>query len=156
MEIVRYEDFVKDTAEPNKNVGSDVDEGEDENSDEDNKVKMNIVKGRRKSGKFWKDDRKKASSMVKTRGLKLSLEKKRKLREELKRAKEISRQLEQRRKQEKEDHRKRREENLRRREENQKKSELVQVIKNSAKIKRMKKKQLRRIEKRDTSNIQKK
>ncbi|XP_034935700.1 coiled-coil domain-containing protein 86 [Chelonus insularis] len=109
-----------------------------------------VFKWKPKSGRIWKEQRKRFSSIIKTRGIRLSFEQKQKLREDLKRVKEQSKALIEQKKAEKEAQKQRRIENLKRAQENQRKSEVVQVIKNTAKIKRMKKKQLRMIEKRDT------
>lgn len=110
----------------------------------------NIIRGKPKSGRFWKNEKKKFSSIIKTRGIRNSFEKKQALRAELKRIKEASKAIIAAKEEEKEQKKQRRRENLKRQEENQKKSEVVQVITNTSKIKKMKKKQLRYIEKRDT------
>lgn len=68
------------------------------------------------------------SSIIKTRGLRLSLAKKQKLREDLKRVKEISRAIKAEKQAQKEAKKERRRENLKRAEENRKKSEIVQVV----------------------------
>ncbi|XP_065168921.1 coiled-coil domain-containing protein 86 [Atheta coriaria] len=112
-----------------------------------------IIKGRPKSGRVWKSDRKRFSSIVKTKGIRNSFEKKEALRKQLKLAKDASRAIKEEKAQEKEAKKERRRENLRRQEENLKRSEIVQVIKNTSKIKKMKKKHLRQIEKRDTNDM---
>ncbi|XP_043486508.1 coiled-coil domain-containing protein 86 [Polistes fuscatus] len=121
----------------------------------DNKKKISfeqeIPKGKPKSGRIWKEPKKRFSSIVKSRGIKLSLEKRQKLKETMERAKEMSRAIKEKKQAEKEAKKQRRIENLKRAEENRKKGEVVQIIKNTAKLKRMKKKQLRFIEKRDTN-----
>jgi rRNA-processing protein CGR1 len=76
-----------------------------------------------------------------------------KFRDEIKHVKELSRSIITERKKQNEEYRVRREENLRRRLENERKNEIVQVIKNTAKMKRMSKKQLRKVEKRDTTKV---
>ncbi|KAK7912895.1 hypothetical protein WMY93_013106 [Mugilogobius chulae] len=86
-----------------------------------------IPLGKPKSGRVWKErNKQRFSAVVRDKQLCSSWEKKM------------------------QDKRKRREENLKRRAENERKAEIVQVIRNTTKIKRMKKKQLRKIEKRDT------
>lgn len=67
-------------------------------------------------------------SIVKTRGIRLSFEKKEKLRKDLKRVKEMSRMALEKRKADKEAKKQRRIDNLKRAEENRKKSEIVQVV----------------------------
>ncbi|PSN47198.1 hypothetical protein C0J52_07861 [Blattella germanica] len=68
------------------------------------------------------------SSIIKTKGIRLSKEQKDRLRLELKHVKEHSRALKEARKQEQEEKRRRRQENLMRQKENRKKSEIVQVV----------------------------
>lgn len=107
--------------------------------------------GKPKSGRIWKERHKKRfSNMVNDKPLRTSWEKKMNAKKEKKLTKDLANQLKGDKAKEKEDKRKRREENLKRKEENERKSEIVQVIRNPAKMKRMKRKQLRRIEKRDT------
>ncbi|XP_043482265.1 coiled-coil domain-containing protein 86 [Leptopilina heterotoma] len=118
--------------------------------EESSENKIVIPRGKPKSGRVWKEPRKRFSSIVKTKGIRQSFEKKQKLREDLKHIKELSREKVAKMKEAKELKKERRRDNLKRAEENRKKSEIVQVITNTAKIKRMKKKQLRMIEKRDT------
>lgn len=107
------------------------------------------IRGKPQSGKFWKSNKKKFSSIIKTKGIRSSFEKKETLRNDLKRIKQASKAIVEAKKEEKEQKKQRRRDNLKRQEENRKKSEVVQVITNTSKIKRMKKKQLRQIEKRD-------
>uniref|UniRef100_A0AAZ3SCJ8 Coiled-coil domain-containing protein 86 n=2 Tax=Oncorhynchus TaxID=8016 RepID=A0AAZ3SCJ8_ONCTS len=88
--------------------------------------------------------------LVRDKPLCTSWEKKMVAKREKELVKKYSLQLKEDKAREKEEKRKRHEENLKRRAENERKGEVVQVIRNTTKIKRMKKKQLRKIEKRDT------
>nr|XP_034181088.1 coiled-coil domain-containing protein 86 [Osmia lignaria] len=117
------------------------------------KLEQLIPKGKPKSGRIWKEQKTRFSSIVKTRGMRSSFEKKQKLREDLKRVKEMSREIKAKKQAEKEAKKERRRQNLKRAEENRKKGEIVQVITNTAKLKKIKRKQLRTIEKRDTLKI---
>ncbi|KAF3687727.1 Coiled-coil domain-containing protein 86 [Channa argus] len=110
-----------------------------------------IPLGKPKSGRVWKDrNKQRFSAMVRDKPLCTSWEKKMEAKREKQLVKQYTLQLKEEKARQKEDKRKRREENLKRRAENERKAEIVQVIRNTAKIKRMKKKQLRKIEKRDT------
>ncbi|KAJ8367275.1 hypothetical protein AAFF_G00323360 [Aldrovandia affinis] len=113
--------------------------------------------GKPKSGRVWKDrNKQRFSALLRDKPLRSSWDRKMVAKREKEMVKKFALQLKEEKAREKEDKRKRREENLKRREENERKAEVVQVIRNTAKIKRMKKKQLRKIEKRDTLTLLKK
>ncbi|XP_075401771.1 coiled-coil domain-containing protein 86 [Tenrec ecaudatus] len=110
-----------------------------------------IPKGKPKSGRVWKDRTKKRfSQMVQDKPLRTSWQRKMKERQERKLTKDFARHLEEEKEKRRQEKKQRRAENLRRRLENERKAEVVQVIRNPAKLKRAKKKQLRAIAKRDT------
>ncbi|KAI5087835.1 coiled-coil domain-containing protein 86 [Silurus meridionalis] len=90
------------------------------------------------------------SALLRDKPLRSSWQKKMEAKREKEMVKQYHQQLKNNKAREKEERRKRQEENQRRRAENEKKAEIVQVIRNTTKLKRMKKKQLRKIEKRDT------
>ncbi|KAM3623570.1 uncharacterized protein V6R79_012813 [Siganus canaliculatus] len=113
-----------------------------------------IPLGKPKSGRVWKNrNKQRFSALVRDKPLCSSWEKKMQAKRDKDLVKQYSLQLKEEKARQKEEKRKRREENLKRRTENERKAEIVQVIKNTAKIKRMKKKQLRKIEKRDTLSL---
>ncbi|XP_035447813.2 coiled-coil domain-containing protein 86 [Spodoptera frugiperda] len=129
---------------------------EDEISDTENEKdkkssKLEPVRGLPKSGRFWKSKKEKFSKINKTKGLRNSFEKKQALRVQMQKTKEQSKQLLEEFKQKQLERKERRRQNIERAAENKRKSEIVQVITNTAKLKRMRKKQLRFIEKRDTN-----
>lgn len=110
-----------------------------------------IPKGRPQSGRVWKDGSKKRfSQMVQSKPLRTSWQQKMKERQERKLAKDFARHLEEEKEKRQQEKKQRRAENLKRRLENERRAEVVQVIRNPAKLKRAKKKQLRSIQKRDT------
>ncbi|KAJ6654143.1 hypothetical protein lerEdw1_007411 [Lerista edwardsae] len=110
-----------------------------------------IPKGRPKSGRVWKDSNKKRFSyMIQDKPLRTSWACKMRERQAKKLVKDFAQHLKDEKQRAREEKKQRREENLRRRLENERKAEIVQVIRNPVKLKRAKKKQLRRIEKRDT------
>jgi len=110
-----------------------------------------IPLGKPKSGRVWKDrNKQRFSALLRDKPLCTSWEKKMEVRREKDLVKKYHLQLKEDKAREKQEKRKRREETLKRRAENERKAEIVQVIRNTSKIKRMKKKQLRKIEKRDT------
>ncbi|CAG9764713.1 unnamed protein product [Ceutorhynchus assimilis] len=154
--VIRMEDILGDTKNANKNEENDTKTTTTKQKQKPKAVQsVPIPKGKPKSGRVWKSEKKKFSSIIKTRGLKSSFEKKQALREKLQKIKEASRERIAQKKEEAEMKKQRRRDNLKKQEENRKKSEIVQVITNTKKLKNMKRKQLRYIEKRDTTVVSK-
>uniref|UniRef100_A0A0R3RWZ7 Coiled-coil domain-containing protein 86 n=1 Tax=Elaeophora elaphi TaxID=1147741 RepID=A0A0R3RWZ7_9BILA len=105
-----------------------------------------------KSGRWWKSIRKERSSaIVKVKPLKSSWERKMRAKVELENVKKIQQEIRNKLAAKKAAKIEARKEHERRQKENERKAEIVQVIKNAQKLKKTKKKQLRRIEKRDTN-----
>ena len=108
-------------------------------------------RGMAKSGRFWKSVRTPASRVVVRDSV--SYEERMQKRQRQQVVKDLENQLKNERKQKLEELRKRREYNAKKATENALKSEVYQVVKNPNKIKRMKKKQLRLLQKRDTTVV---
>merc|ERR1712013_503806 len=106
------------------------------------------VRGKPKSGRVWKSQGKKKSTIINVKSLHKSWAVCTKERAEAQSIKNYERELKTAADDEKEQKRLRTVEQKKRREENALKSEIVQNIKSTAKIKRMKKKQLRQLQKR--------
>ncbi|KAK0081026.1 hypothetical protein PV326_007894, partial [Microctonus aethiopoides] len=94
----------------------------------ESETKQIIHRGKPKSERVRKESKKRFSSIIKTKGLRLSLEKKKKLREVVKSNQAQSRAIIEQKKSDKEEKKQRRIANLKRAEENRKKSEVVQVV----------------------------
>merc|ERR1719431_2079270 len=111
------------------------------------------VLGIPKSGRNWKPCKGRFSSLQKDKPLRSKWDRKMAEKRKKSNIKDFQKKLGEARRQEKLAYKQRVEDHRKTKQENQQKSEIVQVIRNTAKLKRMKKKQLRQIEKRDTSNV---
>jgi len=108
-----------------------------------------IPRQKPRSGRFWKGERAQFRQIKRDRGQRPNFEQRLKHKDEKMRNKELADFMKNKRNQEKEELRKRIEENNAKKLENERKTEQYQIVKNPAKLKRMKKKQMRMIEKRD-------
>lgn len=111
------------------------------------------VRGMPVSGRWWKEEKKRFNSVYKDQGVRSSWSKKMKCKQQMKDFLSVKNAIREEKKMKKAELRERQRLNAVRREENARKSEIVQVIKDSRKIKKMKRKQLRFIETRDTSML---
>merc|ERR1712025_507466 len=108
-----------------------------------------IPRQKPKSGEFWKEERSAFRSLKKDKGQRLTFDQRLAMKEEKIRNRDLAKTLLEQKNQKKEEMRKKIEENKAEKLENERKAEQIQIIKNPAKIKRMKKKQLLQLEKRD-------
>jgi rRNA-processing protein CGR1 len=114
-------------------------------------------KGRPISGKTWRGERKRASAMIAVKELRPGYGARQEVRRRDRVVKEQEREIKAKVKAEKEARRLAREAQEKRRQENAKKSEVVQIITNTKKLKRLTKRQMRNIRPLlDTSRLEKK
>uniref|UniRef100_A0A0N5A554 Coiled-coil domain-containing protein 86 n=1 Tax=Parastrongyloides trichosuri TaxID=131310 RepID=A0A0N5A554_PARTI len=114
--------------------------------------KKEVPAGKPKSGKWWKPEVKKFSSIIKNKAItRKTWDKKVEERKRLEAVKRLQQEMKDQIIEKKRLAQEKREEKKRRQEENTKKNEIVQVIKNTEKLRRMKKKDLRKLVKRDTN-----
>ncbi|CAD5235366.1 unnamed protein product [Bursaphelenchus xylophilus] len=123
-------------------------------SNEQKEIKTEKLVPTNKSNRWWKNVQKERSShIVKDRPLHTKWAVKMKKKAELENAKKLQQQIRDNLAQERAEKIAKRKENEERRKANIAKSEIVQVIKNTEKLKRLKKKQLKTIKKMDTTEI---
>lgn len=116
-------------------------------------IMRNIPRGKSKSGREWKEPKSNPRYLYQDKGLKMPFEKITQLRQERQRVKELENRMKEEERARRAEITRRREINKKREEENARRGEVVQVIRNTNKIKRMKKKQLKLIQKRDTTKV---
>jgi len=123
------------------------------------KKEEKIPSGRRKSGRSWKDlqgKKQRISALTTLPYMKKTVAQRRQAEKEFKDMQQLEREMKARDSQAKEERRLRTEENRRRREENTKKNEVVEIITNTRKLKRLSKRQMRNIRPlMDTSKLEK-
>lgn len=152
--IISAEDILNnksDISDTNTKDSDSINKSKKVKTKKEKSLEEQIPKGKPKSGRIWKEQKKRFvkkknkiysvmlslfciifinrfSSIVKTRGIRLSFDKKQKLKEDLKHVKEMSREIKAKKQAEKEAKKERRRANLKRAAENQRKSEIVQVV----------------------------
>lgn len=151
--VVEKEASVKNSAEKKKSLNNNPVKPNNKSISKRSAHEEAMSLGRRKSGRKWKVQRDRFKSVVKPKGLKQDAKLRLAQKQEKLRIREFEKALKEEKKQELEEKRKRQEENKKRKMENERKNEVIQQIKNPAKIKRMKKKQLRMLAKRDLTPV---
>lgn len=152
--VISAEDILNnksDISDTNTKDADSINKSKKIKTKKEKSLEEQIPKGKPKSGRIWKEQKKRFvkkknkiysvmlslfcvifinrfSSIVKTRGIRLSFDKKQKLKEDLKHVKEMSREIKAKKQAEKEAKKERRRANLKRAAENQRKSEIVQVV----------------------------
>ncbi|CAF0802426.1 unnamed protein product [Adineta steineri] len=128
-----------------------------ETSAKQEKERLNAIpKGKPKGGRTWKLTKGRYSAITRPKSLKLTYDERMKMKADLKETRGREKEMWNAVNEKRDKLKQRQKENKERREANERKGEIVQVIKNPAKLKRLKKKALRSIQKRDLDKIKNK